>query len=157
MKNIVVFSEEKKIKVDSVASTGLGIHSFALCSFAQHYSFKRVKHCCYSFKQSNVSDSLAIWANRSQKTSDSLKKFVFFVCFWHFFPFLCPRANCSCCSSLIGSFLKSDLSNSLTSLFTKEWPERSHNKRASLSNSLTLLFKRMQHSCVLCGVLLHSL
>ena len=37
-------------------------------------------------------------------------------------PFLCPRVNRSCPSSLIFSFLKSDLSDSLLSLFTKEWP-----------------------------------
>ena len=38
------------------------------------------------------------------------------------FPFLCPRANHSRRSSLICSFLKSDLSDSLPPLFTKEWP-----------------------------------
>ena len=57
-------------------------------------------------------DSLVIRANRSQKTGDSLEKF----------PFLCPRANHSRRSSLICSFLKSDLSDSLPPLFTKELP-----------------------------------
>ena len=39
-----------------------------------------------------------------------------------FSPFLCPRANRSRRSLLICSFLKSDLSNFLPSLFTKEPP-----------------------------------
>ena len=46
----------------------------------------------------------------------------FFLCFWQCFPFLCPRANCSCSSLPLRSFLKSDLSDLFPLLFTKERP-----------------------------------
>ena len=51
-------------------------------------------------KKSDVSDLLVIQANRSQKTSDLLKKNLFFVCLDSCSPFLCPRANRSRCFSL---------------------------------------------------------
>ena len=38
------------------------------------------------------------------KTRDSIEKFIFFVCFRQFFPFLCPSANSSRRYSLICSF-----------------------------------------------------
>ena len=65
---------------------------------------------CRSLKKNDVSALLIIGSNHLQKTSDSLEKL---VCIWQFFPFLCPRANRSLCSSLILSFLKSQMSDSL--------------------------------------------
>ena len=53
-----------------------------------------------------------------KKTRDKLENFVFFVCFWQFVPFLCPRANRCSRSSLICSFLKSKLSDFLPPLYT---------------------------------------
>ena len=81
-----------------------------------------VKRSC-SIKKSDMRDSLVIWAN-------CLKKIIFS-------PFLCPRvkrshrSSLSCsslsCSLLSCSFLKSDRSDSLLSLLTKEgpWVDRS--------------------------------
>ena len=63
---------------------------------------------CRSLKKNDVSALLIIGSNHLQKTSDSLEKL---VCIWQFFPFLCPRANRSLCSSLILSFLKSHMSD----------------------------------------------
>ena len=61
-------------------------------------------------------------------------------------PLLCPRANCSRLSSLICSFLKSNLNDLLPSLFTKGQSERfaqvAQNKGATVSDSLTSLFKK---------------
>ena len=95
------------------------------------------------YKRANSS---LIQANRTQKTSDSLKKFVFFVCIWRFFPFLCPWANRSRCSSLLRSFLKSEVRNSLRSLITKSdcvwFAQVAHDKRATVSDSLTSLFTK---------------
>ena len=74
-------------------------------------------------KKSDISDSLVIQANRFQKTSDSLEKNVFFICFRQFTVFLlfyAKRANPSCRSSLSRSFLKIDGINLLLLLFTKE-------------------------------------
>ena len=73
---------------------------------------------------SHLTDSLVIWV---KTMSESLEKFIFSVCFWQFFPFLYPRANRSRRCWLICSFLKSDLSDWLPSLFTKEqkWAIRS--------------------------------
>ena len=90
-----------------------------------------------SLKRSDVSDSLVILANRLQKTRNSLEKFVFFVCFWQFFPFICPRANSSSSSLLIHSFLKSNLSNWLPSLFTKERQERFTHFHERIALSIT--------------------
>ena len=61
------------------------------------------------------------------KTSYSLEKLVIFDSFWQFFPFVCPRVNCSRRSLLIRSFIQSDLSDLLLSLLTKErlWAIRS--------------------------------
>ena len=84
---------------------------------------------------------------------DSLNKIVFFICFWQFFPFLCPRVNCSLRSFLICSFLKSDLSDSLLSLFTTEQHEWfvqvAHDKKATLSDSQVAHDKRMTVSDLL--------
>ena len=41
---------------------------------------------------------LVIRANRLQKTSKLIEKCVFLICFWHFSPFVCPRANRFRCS-----------------------------------------------------------
>ena len=49
----------------------------------------------------------------------SLKNRIFCM-FWCFSPFLCPRANRSCCSLLSCSFVKSDMSNLIMLLSTKE-------------------------------------
>ena len=102
-----------------------------------------------SVKKSNMRDLLVNRANRSQNKRLS-------YVFWHtvfslLFPFLCPRANHSCCSSLSRSSQKSDneriapvalykrvnMSDSLQSLRTKERHEQlalfhscAHNKRA---------------------------
>ena len=79
-----------------------------------------------------------IRANRLQKTSNWLDKFVFFYVFDNFSPFVCPRANSSLRSSLICSFFKEQLerlahvalykratmSDSLRLLMTKERPKR---------------------------------
>ena len=79
-----------------------------------------------------------IRANRLQKTSNWLDKFIFFYVFDNFSPFVCPRANSSLRSSLICSFFKEQLerlahvalykratmSDSLRLLMTKERPKR---------------------------------
>ena len=80
-----------------------------------------------------MSDLLVIRTNCLQETSESLKKFIFFVCFWLFSPFyaqehIAPIALCMICS-----FLKSDLSDSLQSLFTK---------RVTVSDSLRSLMTK---------------
>ena len=74
----------------------------------------------HSLEKSDVSDSLVIQANCSQKASESLKITYFLYVFDSFSSFLCTRENCSQRSSLIRSFLKSDLSDSLPVLSTKE-------------------------------------
>ena len=56
-------------------------------SFPQNRSFLRATVSDSLFKKSDVNDSVVIRANRS------IKKFVFFLCFWQFFPLLCLRAN----------------------------------------------------------------
>ena len=81
-----------------------------------------------SLQKSNISDSLVIQMNNwiALKKQVICSKNVFFVCFWQFSPFLCPRVNRSHRSSLSRSFLKSDGSNSLSLLFKKEqmWANR---------------------------------
>ena len=74
-----------------------------------------------SLKQSDMSDSLVIPGNCSQKREISSNKFIFLHIFLTVFPFLCPRANCSRSSLLRCSFVKSDRSDLFSSLFTKEW------------------------------------
>ena len=72
-----------------------------------------------------------------------LKKIVFFECFWQFPPpfyaqvRIAPvalrsqkRANCSCCS-----FVMSDMSYSITSLFTKEQPWANRSGRSLQKNN----------------------
>ena len=92
-------------------------------------------HSRCSLKKSSVSDSLVIQANRSQKTNDSLKKFVFFVCLRQVFLFLMPKSE-----SLTLLFAHS-------LLFRLEWfaPVALY-KRATwainLSNSLRLLITK---------------
>ena len=84
------------------------------------------KCSCCSLKKGNMSYSLVIKTNCSQKRAICLTKFVFFVCFWQFFTsfsLLCPRANRSCCSSLRRSFLKNDVS---------DWLEKSKSKFPTL-------------------------
>ena len=88
----------------------------ALRSIAQNHSFYKANYYCHILKKSNVSDSLVIGANFLQKqVNHSTNSYFLYV-----FPFLYPRANPSHRSSLIRSFLKRDLSNLLTWLFTKE-------------------------------------
>ena len=60
-------------------------------------------------KRATVSDSLTLLVTKDEQFAG---KICIFVCFWQF----CPRANRQCRSSLICSFLKSDLSNLLPSL-----------------------------------------
>ena len=81
------------------------------------------------------------WSSRSfAKKSYQHWKFLFFVCFWQFFPFFMPRANCFCCSPLICSFFierlyrfasvalykRATVNDLLRSLITKEWPWAIH-------------------------------
>ena len=47
----------------------------------------------HSLQKSNVNDLLVLQANRSQRTSDSLEKFKFFLCFWQFFLFFMPKSK----------------------------------------------------------------
>ena len=59
------------------------------------------------------------------KKSDAKNEWIarhFFVCFWQFYPLFCLRVNHSRRSLLICSFLKSDMRDLLSSLFTKEEP-----------------------------------
>ena len=75
-----------------------------------------------------------IRGNNFQKTSDSLEKFVFFICFWQFSPLLCQE---QITHITLLSF----------ALF-KERLERvapvAHYKRAAVIDALTLLFKKEQ-------------
>ena len=68
------------------------------------------------------------------------------VCFWLFFPFLCPSANRWRCSLLILSFLKSYFKHMLLSLFTKErsewFAQVADVKRATMSDSLRPLMTK---------------
>ena len=77
-----------------------------------------------SLKQSDMSDSLVIPGNCSQKRQISSNKFIFLRIFLTVFTFLCPRANCSRSSLLRCSFVKSDGSDLFSSLFTKSDCER---------------------------------
>ena len=64
--------------------------------FAQGHSFLKSdehKLLSISFKKSDISYSLVIRANRSQKTSDSLKKKHFIVCFGQFFPIFMSKSE----------------------------------------------------------------
>ena len=86
------------------------------------------KSLSISLKKSNVSDLLLIWANHFQKTSDSLEKNVFFCMFLTVFPpFYAQEQQLSSLSLLSRSFLKIDVSDLLSSLFTRErlWANRS--------------------------------
>ena len=92
-------------------------------------------------------ESLVILANHSQKTRIRSKFSYFSYVFYSFSPFICPRANRSHSSLLlIRSFLKSNLSDLLPSLLTKEQPEQfaqvAPYKRATVSVLLTSLFKK---------------
>ena len=88
-----------------------------------------------------------------------------FADFHCFSPFLCPRANHSCCSLLSHSFLQSGGSDVLTSLFTRVWlsanrsrrflhksdPEQftqvAHDKRANCSFAHKKLANRSKNRC----------
>ena len=93
-------------------------------------------------------ESLVILANHSQKTRIRSKFSYFSYVFYSFSPFICPRANRSHSSLLlIRSFLKSNLSDLLPSLLTKEqlWAFCSHHslkKRESANRSK----KRANHT-----------
>ena len=101
-----------------------------------------------TLKKSDVSDLLVIGANHSFKKSDVLKKFVFFVCFDSFPPFLCPRAKSSRHSSLICSLLKSNLKGfTLAALYksatvSDRFAQFAHDKRASKSDLLRSLMTK---------------
>ena len=74
------------------------------------------------------------WANRYRSSlqkidvSNFLEKFLFLECFWQFFPFSCPRANCSFALLKRATWVihsrqsiqRATVSDSLTSLFNKE-------------------------------------
>ena len=119
---------------------------------ANVFLFLQIKANCSprSLKKSVVSDLIVIQANRLQKKNNSIVKFLFFICFWQFFPFLCPRANLSHPSLNIPSFLQSDLSDWLPSLFLKEWLRVIHSdhswQKSEGSNSLFLNSKSLFYS-----------
>ena len=90
----------------------------------------RVNHTCCSLKRVTVRKALSALFREEpceqfafdlgeslSKTSDLLNKIQIFCIF-------CPRVNCSCRSLLFHSFLKSNGSKLLWSLFTNEWWER---------------------------------
>ena len=95
-----------------------------------------------------MSDSLTIHSFALKKMGNSLKKISsfhhVFDSFSLFFPFLCPRENCSHRSSLCRSFLNRDRSNSLSSLFTKKRPQGICSHR-SLAKQEFALWKRENH------------
>ena len=101
----------------------------------QGWEFEHSLFCSKSLiLKCDVRKSQCEWFERiACKNERFTKKIVVFVCSFQFFPFLWPRANRSCRSSLIRFFLKSDLSDSRSSLFTKERPEGfaqvAHNKK----------------------------
>ena len=78
-----------------------------------------------------------MWVIRSWFEQIACKKLVnrsknsyFFICFWQCSPLLCPLANRSLRSSLIYSFLKSDLRDWLHR--NREWfAQVAHDKRAT--------------------------
>ena len=84
------------------------------------------------------SDSLVIQANRSKKTSDWLKNniFSFVLTVFQFPPFLCSRVNFSNLTLLSHSFLKSDRSDSLSSLFKKKRPLANHSRHSLQKSDL---------------------
>ena len=103
---------------------GLGICSFAHSLFTL---YKRAMYVIQSLSPLIKKERCEWFASEkiTRKTGAICSKNSFFsYVFDSFPPFLCPRANCSHSSSLICSFLTSNLSNSLTLLFTKErpWP-----------------------------------
>ena len=123
----------------AVLDAWLGIRSFALWLFAlllkiaqiieqlwvirSHHSLKKCTHeqlLSISLKKSNVNDSLMIQANRSQNKSDSLKKSVFFVCFWQFSPFLSRERITPVALSSVALNKRATVSKSLLLLLTKE-------------------------------------
>ena len=76
----------------------------------------------------NRAGNLLLSASLFRSKSLIFKKITYFLYVFDSFPlFLCPRANCSCCSWLSYSFLKSDEINSLPLLFKKEqlWANQS--------------------------------
>ena len=72
---------------------GLGIRS-KLLLLIEHLWAIRSRG---SFKKSSMRDSLVIPANRSQKWAIRSKKFIFFICFWHFFFTAFPLQECQEC------------------------------------------------------------
>ena len=99
--------------------SGLGLRSFAQSLFRWKSlilksNLEWFAHVTLYKRATWVNSSLpslkrAMWvirANCSQKTSESLEKFIFLYLFHQFSPSLCPRVNCS-----RHSFLKSDLSD----------------------------------------------
>ena len=92
-----------------------------------------------------MSDSLC-FEQIARKRRAIRSKIRIFRMFLTVFTLFCQRTNPSRCSLLICSFLKSDLSDLLPSLFTKERPERfaqvAHDKRATVSDSLRLLMTK---------------
>ena len=70
------------------------------------------------------------------------KKSYFSYVFLQFFPFLCQRANSSCCSWLSCYFLKSD---------REGIAQVALNKRATVSDSLLLLFTKEKHWAICSG------
>ena len=104
---------------------------------------------CHSLKKSNVSDLFVIRVNRLQKQSDLLEKFIFFICYWQFFPFFMPKSESlpSLFAHLlffkerleqfspIALYKRATVSDLLRSLMKKEQRDRfakvAHDKRAT--------------------------
>ena len=138
----------------------LEIHSFAHRSllFAQSAHFKNQFAHIALYNRALVSNWLfekeqCEWFPHDSSQSLTNNKRIaqnirIFSMFWQFFLFLCPKPNCSHRSLLNCTFLKSDLSYSLSSLFTKEWlwaiysGHSSHDKRATVSDSLRPLITK---------------
>ena len=117
---------------------GLGIRTFASLLFAlslkvayfkeglwgihfQYFAlYKRVTVSNLLFKK-ELCEWFARDSSKSLAKNEWFARKFYFHMFWQFFTFLCSRANRSCCSSLIGSFLKSD---------SERFAQVAHDKRA---------------------------
>ena len=103
------------------------------------------KRSRYSFNKSDMSDSLLIRVNRSQKSIDLLEKNCIFRMFFTAFPLFMPKSKSLLLLLLCCSFLKSERNNSLSSLFTKKrlWANHSHHslQKSDHDGSDSLFFK----------------
>ena len=96
-------------RVRNLLFRSFALYSLLFCSKSLILKSDHEQFALYrSFLKSNMSDSLVIPVNHSQKTINLLNFLnIFFMCFSLLFPFFSSR------SSLLCSFLKSDRSNLL--------------------------------------------